>query len=77
MHGRSHPVKVEIGWSRSGPVVKRPGVCESCGQAFACELSLSGCWCSKVELSEAARARIREKYAGCLCSACLRQYETP
>lgn len=67
-------MNVSMGWGPSGPVVKKPGTCESCGQPFACELSLSGCWCSKVRLTDAARAEIRSKYVGCLCPACLKQY---
>ena len=68
-------VKVHLAWSRSGPVVKRPAACGSCGQPFACELSLSGCWCSKVALTDAARAEIRASYSGCLCRTCLKHYE--
>jgi hypothetical protein len=68
-------MNVSLGWGSSGPVIKKPGTCESCGQPFACELSLSGCWCSAVTLTEAARADIRAKYGGCLCRACLKQYE--
>ena len=56
-------------------MVKKPGTCESCGQLFACELSLSGCWCSQVTLTDVARAQIRAKYNGCLCPACLKHYE--
>ena len=63
-----------LAWTRSGPTIKRPGTCESCGQPFACELSLAGCWCSKVALTDAARAEMRTKYKGCLCLACLKQY---
>jgi hypothetical protein len=37
-------------------------------------LSLAGCWCSKVALTDAARAEMQAKYKGCLCSACLKQY---
>jgi Cysteine-rich CWC len=67
-------VKVAVHWGRSGPIVERPGTCESCGQPFACELSLAGCWCSKIELTDAARAEMRSKYKNCLCPACLKQY---
>ena len=67
-------MKWSLDW-RSGPTVQRPVTCESCGQKFACELSLSGCWCSKVDISEATRAELRAKYKACLCPACLRQYE--
>ena len=69
-----YSVKVAVHWGRSGPIVERPGTCESCGQPFACELSLAGCWCSKIELTDAARAEMRSKYKNCLCPACLKQY---
>ena len=71
----SHPVKVHLSWNRSGPVVKRPATCESCGQPFSCELSLAGCWCSEVKLTDAARARLRAEYRGCLCRGCLHEHE--
>jgi Cysteine-rich CWC len=67
-------VKLALTWSRFGPTVKRPATCESCGQPFACELSLAGCWCSKVALTDATRAEMRAKHANCLCPACLEHY---
>jgi len=67
-------VKLALTWSRSGPTVKRPGTCESCGHPFACELSLAGCWCSKIALTAGARADMRAKYADCLCPACMKKY---
>jgi hypothetical protein len=67
-------MNVSMEWGLSGPVIKKSGTCESCGQPFACELSLSGCWCSKVRLTDAARAEVRSKYVGCLCPACLKYY---
>jgi hypothetical protein len=68
-------VEWTIQWSRSGPTAKRPVTCEACGQSFACELSLSGCWCSKTELTKSARAVLRAKYKNCLCPECLKLYE--
>jgi len=65
-----------MSWGPSGPMVQRPATCESCGEPFACELSLSGCWCGKVTLTDAARARIRAQYTRCLCKTCLKRYET-
>ena len=56
------PMAFTLAWSRSGPTIKRPGTCESCGQPFACELSLAGCWCSKVDLTDGARVEMRTKY---------------
>ena len=67
-------MNVSMGWGPAGPILKKPGTCESCGRSFACELSLSGCWCSKVTLSDAVRADMRSKYHSCLCPACLKHY---
>jgi len=67
-------VKLALTWSRSGPTLERRGNCESCGQPFACELSLAGCWCSKAEITDGARAEMRAKYKDCLCPGCLKQY---
>ncbi|MBD0369530.1 MAG: cysteine-rich CWC family protein [Pyrinomonadaceae bacterium] len=46
-------------------------VCEACGETFGCGASLSGCWCVEVKLTDAVRARLRERYEGCLCRGCL------
>jgi hypothetical protein len=67
-------VKLTLQWGRKGPVVTRPSTCEACGAPFACELSLSGCWCSKVAISDAARIELRTRYRNCLCPACLNQH---
>lgn len=48
--------------------------CESCGAEFACGASLAGCWCSEVELDDAARAELRTRFRSCLCRACLESY---
>jgi Cysteine-rich CWC len=56
---------------RFGPVVQRNRTCQSCGQPFACELSLGGCWCSTISLTEDTRSRLREKFSDCLCRECL------
>jgi hypothetical protein len=50
-------------------------MCEACGEPFACELSLSGCWCRTIALTDAARAQIRAQFKNCLCPACLKAYE--
>lgn len=73
----SNAVTFVFQWTRSGPTLKRPSRCEACGQAFACELSWSGCWCSQVTLSAAAREEIGAKHTGCLCPACLKSFEEP
>ena len=46
-------------------------VCEACGCEFACAASLDSCWCTEIQLSETARARLRERYRHCLCRDCL------
>ena len=48
--------------------------CEACGETFVCGASLTGCWCSEVKISDAARAKLKEKYKGCVCRNCLEQF---
>ena len=50
---------------------REPSVCEACGNEFACGAKLSGCWCSEIKLTEEARAKLRSRFSGCLCKACL------
>ena len=58
------------------PVLRKTQTCPACGESFACELSLAkGCWCAEVNLSEAARQRLREIYTTCLCRSCLGKAE--
>lgn len=45
--------------------------CEACGNAFECGVSLKGCWCSDVKLSDLDREALRAKYSDCLCRECL------
>jgi cysteine-rich CWC protein len=66
-----------VKWTAAGPAVTKSNICEACGQAFDCELSVSGCWCSRIELSADAREQLRAKYTGCLCAACLRKHADP
>ena len=61
-------------WTAAGPAVTKPNTCEACGQSFDCELAVGGCWCSKIQLSAAAREQLRATYTGCLCPACLRRH---
>jgi hypothetical protein len=67
-------MSVTVKWGASGPILQKPGVCPSCGQPFACELSLSGCWCSTLSLTDDDRAQLRARFDGCLCPACLTQF---
>lgn len=48
--------------------------CEACGEKFVCGVTLAGCWCSEVKLSEAARAELKRRYTGCLCRGCLERF---
>jgi hypothetical protein len=45
--------------------------CEACGNEFSCGASLSGCWCSEINLSEATRKEMQGLYRDCLCRTCL------
>ena len=47
--------------------------CAACGERFACGMSLRGCWCAEVKLTDAIRAELKRRYTGCLCRACLEQ----
>ena len=49
--------------------------CESCGQPFACELSLGACWCSEITLADATRSMLRSRFSECLCRECLTNYQ--
>ena len=59
---------------RPAILVERQSACPACGEQFACGASLRGCWCAEIELSEAARGALRERYTGCLCRECLQRY---
>lgn len=48
--------------------------CEACGEKFMCGVTLKGCWCSEVKLSEKTRAELKTRYKGCLCRACLERF---
>jgi hypothetical protein len=48
--------------------------CEACGEKFVCGATITGCWCSEVKLSEAARAELKARYKGCLCRTCLEKF---
>jgi hypothetical protein len=53
----------------SAPSVIRGKVCEACGETFECRAG--ACWCDTVALTDETRARLRVRYADCLCPACL------
>src|ERR1043165_9689795 len=57
------------------PTLTRAQECPACGQPFACEISLNGCWCSEVKLSPETLQELRSKYKGCLCRSCLESAE--
>jgi hypothetical protein len=49
----------------------RERVCEACGSEFICGVSLKGCWCSEIKLSDETRSKLRSQYSDCLCRQCL------
>ena len=53
------------------PEYKEPSVCEACGDEFVCGVSIRGCWCTEVSVSEAVRRELKTKYKKCLCRKCL------
>ena len=53
------------------PTIKRAQLCPECGQEFACEIGLKGCWCGQVKLSEGTLKVLRVRYKSCLCRRCL------
>jgi hypothetical protein len=64
------------GDTRILPTIQRAQLCPECGESFACEIGLSGCWCSQVKLSESTLKALRVKYKSCLCRPCLEKAET-
>lgn len=57
------------------PTLNRRQRCPACGDAFACEIGLQGCWCVQVDLSPATLKALKNKYNGCLCRSCLEEAE--
>ncbi|WP_280152893.1 cysteine-rich CWC family protein [Piscinibacter sp. XHJ-5] len=46
--------------------------CARCGAPFRCGMNdAAPCACTGVRLDERVLARLRERYVGCLCLACL------
>ncbi|MBA3763605.1 MAG: cysteine-rich CWC family protein [Chthoniobacterales bacterium] len=37
-------------------------------------MTLAGCWCSEVKLSERLRSTLRARYQSCLCRSCLEKF---
>jgi hypothetical protein len=56
------------------PRLSRGLTCESCGNAFTCGASLSGCWCAEISLSDELRAELKSRYRDCLCRECLERF---
>lgn len=54
--------------------------CVACGEEFGCGANagpgdaIPNCWCSAVEVSEAALAEMQARYQGCLCRNCLTRF---
>ncbi len=47
--------------------------CSACGNSFSCYKD-NTCWCFDQELSEETRKVLKDKYKGCLCPECLKQF---
>ena len=48
--------------------------CPRCGGAFHCGVNdAEPCACTALSLDDATLANLRQRYAGCLCLACLRK----
>ena len=45
--------------------------CPRCGKAFHCGAQDAACECAQVQLTDALRAELQQRYTGCLCVACL------
>ncbi|MES2960259.1 MAG: cysteine-rich CWC family protein [Pseudomonadota bacterium] len=46
--------------------------CPRCGGAFHCGFDdAAPCACASVQLDDATRRDLRQRYAGCLCMTCL------
>ena len=52
--------------------------CPRCGAGFHCGMNdPAPCACSTLRLDEATLAALRQRFNGCLCLACLREYAAP
>ena len=47
--------------------------CEACGKDFVCGVSLKGCWCSEIRLTDETRREMRSQFKDCLCRECLEE----
>jgi len=50
--------------------------CEACGKDFVCGVSLKGCWCSEITLTDETRREMRSQFKDCLCRECLEERST-
>jgi len=48
--------------------------CPKCGNQFECSHDVN-CWCVKIILSNEVKNELKNKYADCLCKACLTEFE--
>ncbi len=46
--------------------------CPRCGKAFHCGAQDATCECAQVQIDDALRAELQQRYVGCFCVACLR-----
>ncbi|MBK9291649.1 MAG: cysteine-rich CWC family protein [Bacteroidetes bacterium] len=52
------------------PRLTAPDLCPRCGQEFHCSKS-ARCWCFEVQTTPQVLEYVQERWAGCLCPACL------
>ncbi len=64
-------MKLRLWKSLFQPSRGKAEVCEACGKAFHCGMTLRGCWCAEVKLTDAQRQELKAQYKGCVCRECL------
>lgn len=56
-------------------ILRKSNNCESCGNDFACEIGVKGCWCSQIKISDETKKYLRQNFKLCLCRGCLERIE--
>jgi ribosomal protein L34E len=55
------------------PILVEASKCPKCGASFHCSTS-NKCWCYEFDVPSDKRDEIEEKYQGCLCPNCLKEF---
>ncbi|MBI1744432.1 cysteine-rich CWC family protein [Candidatus Acetothermia bacterium] len=50
-------------------------LCPRCSRPSECGAETSSCWCARLNLSPATLKTLSDKYDGCLCPDCLKQFQ--